>query len=184
MLQMWGHYILSFIKSLNRGHVMKKIAFHKKIVLLGMVCLLLIFLLPLAKHAILTQLYSHEFEELYVTIGTFYGPIEDNEKVRVLSYSNNSARIYITSHYSGSVHVFFRNGEMWEQQSSVDLWSRYGSADDFIWPYFYHSPGGLAFVILLAVVGFLFFSLIVFVCAISSCIVKKVKKKPVKSQEL
>ena len=129
----------------------------KKIVIIGItVCLLMTFFLPFTKHGILTLLYGAEFEGLYIQDNW----ISDVDSFRVLSYSSNYARVYYIGTI-GSVLEFSKESEVWVLTFSQTVWSNAGgNADGFIWPYFYHSIGGILFILLLV---FLYSSLLCYI---------------------
>ncbi|MBQ7573975.1 MAG: hypothetical protein IJT23_06915 [Clostridia bacterium] len=60
-----------------------------------------------------------------------------DEKIKVLKYSSDSAKVYAVSEYqNGSVYYFKCDSENnWKFDYSDTIWSKSGSADNFIWPY-------------------------------------------------
>jgi hypothetical protein len=62
--------------------------------------------------------------------------ISKAETVKVLEYNNMSARIYYKNYYGGNILRFIKQDEKWVfTKWEKTVWSRTGSADDFIWPY-------------------------------------------------
>ena len=60
----------------------------------------------------------------------------DYNKVKVLYYNNCYACVYACTDYYGNIyHLKNEDYEHWEQYAWECVWSRSGSADDFIWPY-------------------------------------------------
>ena len=123
-------------------------------------CLLMSFLFPFLKHDVLTSLHGNEFEGLYMQTSMISH--DDVDSLRVLSYSNNSARIYYVGVTSGNVLEFSRNDDAWELVSWNTMWSSDGSAGEFIWPYFYHSVEGILFFIVLIIFAFITICLYLF----------------------
>jgi hypothetical protein len=81
---------------------------------------------------ILTSVYGKEFIGLDRQTNMLAG----GRTVKVLNYSDNSARVYYNDRFGGDILIFEKkNGEwklaVWERT----VWSKYGSADDFMWPY-------------------------------------------------
>ena len=74
-------------------------------------------------------------------------PIEVNY-YKVLKYSETHAKIYAKDAYSGHVLEFARQDGKWDFEGWDTIWSKTGSADDIMWPYFWHSVEGVAAVIL------------------------------------
>jgi len=73
---------------------------------------------------------------------------------KVLELTDANARIYYVSgsHNVGNTATFICRGDNWEYERwERTIWSTTGSADDFVWPYWYHSASGWA---LFAVIGF------------------------------
>lgn len=103
--------------------------------------LIIIIILPLAvwgvsllKCEILTSLHGEEFTEVYRE-NTMMGDIE---YLKVLDYSDSSARVYYVSHdyLSGDVLTFSNENGEWKYESwERTVWSKTGSADGFLWPY-------------------------------------------------
>jgi hypothetical protein len=72
--------------------------------------------------------------------------------MKVLDISDANARIYFVSgnRSLGTTAEFTRNGELWECESWGTVWSSTGgSADEFVWPYWYHSASGWALFLIL-----------------------------------
>jgi len=129
------------------------------------------FLVPFAKHEILTWLHGAEFEGLYSQDSW----IVYVDSFRVLSYSSNFARVYYVGDL-GSVLEFSRTSGGWEMTSSNTVWSRGGgNADGFIWPYFYHSTGGIQFMMAFVFVALIMILLYVFVTRIAERVMRRVK---------
>ena len=115
----------------------------KIITTVTVVCFVMIWALPFIKNEILTLLYGNNFIGLHKTANMISG---DVDYLKVLAYSNKSARVYYVGGV-GAILGFTKNNGEWEMVNWNVIWSRTGSADDFIWPYFYHSPEGIYFFI-------------------------------------
>jgi hypothetical protein len=56
--------------------------------------------------------------------------------IKVLNYSEEIATIYYKGESGGDILEFRRENNIWVLNRWVTVWSRQGSADDFMWPYF------------------------------------------------
>ena len=59
-------------------------------------------------------------------------------KFKILTYSSDFARIYCVNYNksNGSVYNFVKKDGVWIYNQWEDIgWSKYGTADGFIWPY-------------------------------------------------
>ncbi|MBR5310160.1 MAG: hypothetical protein IKU42_03450 [Oscillospiraceae bacterium] len=104
------------------------------IIFIVIVLPLIVWGVSILKCEILTSFYGDEFvnqEKISNTIGK-------TEYLKVLEYSDSSARVYYISHdfLSGEVFTFINENEEWfVDEWEKTIWSKHGSADDFIWPY-------------------------------------------------
>ncbi len=64
--------------------------------------------------------------------------------------SKDFARVYYVGG-TGDILTFSKVDETWELEHNgwETVWSKTGSADGFIWPYFYHSQEGIVVFLLL-----------------------------------
>ena len=114
---------------------------------------------------ILTARHGYVFEILITENPEIRNSVGDGD-LKVLSYSNTSARIYriwevqeghdysrdVGDRHGGAIFYFSREGGMWQLTGQGTTWSNVGSADGIIWPYFYHSvEGGILFFALMVV---------------------------------
>ena len=125
------------------GDFMKK---AKIIYIIIIICLFMAWLIPCMIYNILTWQHGNEFIGLHETTGI----ISDVDYLKVLDYSKSSAHVYYVGN-SGNILTFVNNGDKWELLTWDTIWSKSGSADSFIWPYFYHSEGGLSFIFLISI---------------------------------
>ena len=63
-----------------------------------------------------------------------------DEKVKILKYRRDSAEVYVVCESElnkfGSIYYFKRDNENnWKFEHYDTIWSKTGSADEFIWPY-------------------------------------------------
>ena len=79
----------------------------------------------------LTARYGEEFANAAEDIAQ----IVKVDQWKVLSYSENYAKIYYTSDYGGTVISYVREDGDWDYLDWEADWSIDGSADDLIWPY-------------------------------------------------
>lgn len=110
---------------------MKKL---KIILLLIIACPILFWGASYARCELLTYQHGQEFETLYKANNM----IGEQEYLKVLDYSDASARIYYVSinGYGGNILKFVKNDGKWVYDSwERVVWSKYGSADGFVWPY-------------------------------------------------
>ncbi|MEL4105491.1 hypothetical protein IZU99_04010 [Oscillospiraceae bacterium CM] len=81
---------------------------------------------------ILTVRHGQEFTELYKLTNM----IDKVDYLKVLNYSDNIAKVYyVAEHAGGDVIIFTKQSNEWELEKWYTVWSKYGSADDFMWPY-------------------------------------------------
>lgn len=107
------------------------------IILAPMIICLLIWGISLARCEILTSLHSNVFKRLCQE-NTMITPLK---YLKVLSYSNTQARIYCVSEGNsmGNILAFTKIGEKWEYKEWENtVWSTSGTADNIIWPYWWH----------------------------------------------
>ena len=74
--------------------------------------------------------------------------------LKVLELTDTNARIYyVSSNRSvGDTATFVRRGDSWEYEKwEWTIWSKFGSADEFVWPYWYHSATGIALLIVFGI---------------------------------
>ena len=108
--------------------------FLKKLPLFGLLLFLLIWSASILKCEFLTYRYGYQFETIYRE-NTMMGDID---YLKVLSYSNSTARVYYVSknRAAGDILVFSKqNGEWKYDYWDWTVWSKTGSADNFVWPY-------------------------------------------------
>lgn len=117
----------------------------------------LYFLMPYFKVHNLTKKYGSEFQELYGENG-FYNDIEylkvfqyRNEKSDIYYFGNDKLKkelgnldsnyavvLYVEeNHSSASFFVFYDENGQWKLLNWNLLWSVSGTADGFIWPYYF-----------------------------------------------
>ena len=106
------------------------------------------------KNEILTIKYGTEFTGLYKMTNM----IDDVDKLKVIFYSNEIAHVYYFDINSGNILDFNKINDKWEMTKWRTAWSKMGSADNFEWPYIYHSAKGKAILLL---IGLLYLGFIV-----------------------
>ena len=113
--------------------------------------------IPYFKISDLTEKYGTEFEELYSENG-FYNAIEylkiiqyrnekvdiyylDNDKLKKeLSDLNNNYAVVLyveENHSSASLFIFYDENGQWKLVNWNSIWSISGTADGFMWPYYF-----------------------------------------------
>lgn len=114
---------------INCGGKMKR---KLKILLIISLCLFLSFWgISILRCEVLTIQHGNEFENGYMQTNM----ISEPDYLKVLNYSNISARVYYVNKYSGNVISFIKKDSSWHMTEWDTIWSKFGSADDFIWPY-------------------------------------------------
>lgn len=95
----------------------------------------------LIKCELLTCVHGSEFtipDEVTSWIG-------NSGSTKIIGYSDQSAKIYyyyLNDYYSVEID-FIKNNSIWQYKTWRSVWSS-GSADGASWPYFHHSPVGMA----------------------------------------
>ena len=117
---------------------MKKVT--KAIVVSLVLCFLLSWLLPYLRYEYLTFQYGNAFVGLQKSTNM----IDEVDGLKVLTYSDSRARVYYIGD-TGDILTFHKVNGFWELEDGgwVTVWSKTGSADGFVWPYFYHSSEGI-----------------------------------------
>lgn len=118
----------------------------KAIVVSLVLCFLLSWLLPYLRYEYLTFQYGNTFAGLQNSTHM----IDEVDNLKVLTYSDSHARVYYIGN-TGDILTFRKVNGSWELENGgwVTVWSKTGSADGFIWPYFYHSSEGILIFTLL-----------------------------------
>jgi len=70
---------------------------------------------------------------------------------KVLRYSPEQARIYYVNEEQSAANIldFTNENGSWRHSRWDAVWSKTGSAESYVWPYFYHSVEGIVTVVLL-----------------------------------
>ncbi|MBE6617992.1 MAG: hypothetical protein E7627_08665 [Ruminococcaceae bacterium] len=113
---------------------MKKTITLPKVIIAIIILFALFWVGSILKCEIQTLIHLDEFGDKW-TENTMLG---EPDRLIVLKYSDNYAELYHKNEHGGNVISFKRNdvNEEWSYNGWKDtVWSRYGSADDFIWPY-------------------------------------------------
>ena len=114
---------------------MKKIL--GSILIAGVICFILIWGVSLIKCEILTYQYGKEFDTIYKA-NTMMGEID---YLKVLDYSDTSARVYYVSinKSGGDILKFSKKNGQWTYEAwERTVWAKGGSASEVIWPYWWH----------------------------------------------
>lgn len=94
--------------------------------------ILLIVFFPYLKAEYLTARFGNQF----------YGLEQDTRMLdpakyyKVISYSENYAKVYYVSDYSRDLILFEKENGQWVRYEWRTVWSKTGSADEFFWPYY------------------------------------------------
>lgn len=109
--------------------------------------LVLIWGCALMKNGILTATHKDEIENLQFLESE--EPLPDFDWYRITSYSDSTIKVYYVNTYDegteskykvGGEILFSKTPNGWYHTDLVEsiLWSGSGSADNYIWPYWYH----------------------------------------------
>lgn len=80
-------------------------------------------------------LTSKHYEE-FVGLDESTNIVRKSEFLKVLDYSNMNARVYYYDHEGGVILKFVKKDAKWVYDEwEKTVWSRTGSADDYMWPY-------------------------------------------------
>ena len=111
--------------------------------------LLSVWLIPTAKIEISTLLHKNEFDGLQTQTGW----LDKDMDLKVLDYSDKTASVYYRDDESTDRITFNRDSSAseWHMSNWETLWVKQGSADDFIWPYFYDCPEGLGITVMFGI---------------------------------
>lgn len=106
----------------------------KKRWLFLLLCIFLFVALSYLKVEFLTWKYGQQFAELYTTSNM----LDDIAYLKVMKYSDTKAEVYYvqSEHLGASLYSFYKEGDEWLLDTWSAVWSKHGSADDFIWPYY------------------------------------------------
>ena len=108
----------------------------KKNVLILVICVLCVIVLifPYITAEFLTFKYGSEFNNLQQQTNILI----DVEYYKVISYSNETAKVFYVSSSSGNLLTFEKDSKgNWKYSEWKTIWSNSGSADEFMWPYYH-----------------------------------------------
>ena len=100
-------------------------------------CLITFWGISIAQCEILTFQHGHEFEGMEETTNM----LSKADYFKVLSYSDSNARVFYKSYYNSNILEFMLQDGEWVLGNWQTVWSRSGSADDFMWPYIRQKDG-------------------------------------------
>ena len=110
-----------------------------KVILIAIIIYVAVWLATIAKCEYLSARYAHEFYGLEDDVCNLY-PICEN--VKFLKYDGISAEVYYYEEKIGIWILFEKMDGKWKEVTDKCVWST-GSADDVVWPYFWHGYNGL-----------------------------------------
>jgi len=111
----------------------------------------------LAPFEIRTLLHGSEFDSSQKIIAPpnheMVMAIDEAEILKVLSYTDEHATVYyVIKDFGGWVMDFYRVDEGWQINLPWrTVWATRGSADDFVWPYFWHNINDSFWFVFLAI---------------------------------
>ena len=103
----------------------------KKLLKAAIAVALILWLGAIAKCEILTYLHGDEFADAWKNNSMLH----DVDTFKVLECEKWYAKVYYKSPEGGDVLLFERDTGGWSPMLWYTVWSKQGSADDFIWPY-------------------------------------------------
>ncbi len=117
----------------------------KWIILVPIIVFFVVWIGTLVKNRIVTELHRDEISKLRSSYSEF---LPKRDWYRILSYSETEIEIYFVRNVDsdprdyrlGGVITFRRDsdGKWYDNFGGNYLWSGEGSADEYIWPYWYH----------------------------------------------
>ena len=107
---------------------------RKLVLFLVLVLIICVIILPYVRVEILTMLHKDEFATEY----TQTNMVDDIEYLKVMEYSDQIAKVYyvIQNHEGAELITFERREHIWTMVKWESVWSKTGSASEFIWPYY------------------------------------------------
>jgi len=102
-----------------------------KIISITLIAIIFVsWIIPFARNEILTAKHLHELE---------FEDKEYFEELKVVKYNKNTAKIYAVNNGRGAaILVTFKKIDgKYEYDHWDAVWSKTGSADDMLWPYFW-----------------------------------------------
>ena len=118
-----------------------------RILVLISIILVFIWCYALSKNLVLTIIHKDEIENMQLI--EYEEPIPEFDWYRVTSYSDSKIEIYFVNtlgkgndreYKVGGKMAFYKTPNGWYHTDMVESisWSGAGSADKYIWPYWYH----------------------------------------------
>ena len=110
----------------------------KRIIALVLGAVLLFWVGSVLAVSYLTAIHADEFADYKAMKKMDYmHPWNDPPNIRVLSYGEQYADVYFYDENGGEKIRFTRQQDGWVYSKTLAIWSKHGSADDYlIWPYF------------------------------------------------
>ena len=98
---------------------------------LCIIVIVVIIAAPYIKAEYLTAAYGNEFKGLEAQTQM----LNNSRNHKVLEYSDDAAKVFYVSD-TGDLITFVKNADSWELSEWKTVWSKTGSASDFMWPYY------------------------------------------------
>ncbi|MBQ4052589.1 MAG: hypothetical protein IJD09_02965 [Clostridia bacterium] len=98
---------------------------------LCIIVIVVIIAAPYIKAEYLTAAYGNEFKGLEAQTHM----LNNSRYHKVLEYSDDAAKVFYVSD-TGDLITFVKNADSWELSEWKTVWSKTGSASDFMWPYY------------------------------------------------
>lgn len=106
----------------------------KVVLIIVMLIPFLFWMISLVNCEVLTLFHANEFVNKEIETNLLLPA----DRIKVLEYSSNMARVYYINKYNGNVLTFERKDCKWERSEWKTIWSKSGSASGVIWPYWWH----------------------------------------------
>ena len=116
----------------------------KKVLLRIIVICLALYLIIWVGSIIKCEIYTHKYgddiiDEYKSNLDYSYW-IDGYSFVKIISFSSSEAKVYYINDNSGYIVRYMKINEHWEAYMCDLLWTHNGgSADNSIWPYWYHN---------------------------------------------
>ena len=114
----------------------------KSIIIIVVSFLIFMLFFPYIKAEYYTTKYGSQFKDLY----SLTGMIDGVEFCKVVEYSNDSAKVYYVEKDIHATHYLYFSRDIksneWILISWETIWSKYGSADDLPWPFYFKENRG------------------------------------------
>ena len=82
-----------------------------------------------------TEILTYQHRATFADLYKQNSMIGNVVRFKVMEYSESQARVYYVDEFGGYLLYFANIAGQWKFYTWKAIWSKQGSADDFIWPY-------------------------------------------------